>query len=73
MLKRRRFKQTSSLLERLVQNVEHSKTQLATLPPGPERDHVVRRIRQNETAANIDQWLKSPGLRPPQEVRSLSK
>ena len=73
MLKRRRFKQTQSLLERLVQDVEHLKTQLAMLPPGPERDHIVKRIRQNETAANIDQWLKSPGLQPPQEVGILSK
>jgi hypothetical protein len=73
MLKRRRFKQTLSLSERLVQDVEHLKTQLATLPPGPERDHLVKRIRQNEIAANIDQWLKSPGLQPPQAVGNLGK
>ena len=73
MLKRRRFKQTQSLSERLVQNVEHLKAQLATLPPGLERDHIIRRIRQNEAAANIDQWLKSPGLQPPQEVQNLGK
>ena len=73
MLKRRRFRQTQSLLERLVQDVEHLKTQLAMLPPGPERDHIAKRIRQNETAANNDQWLKSPGLQPPQEVGNLEK
>jgi hypothetical protein len=73
MLKRRRFKQTQSLSERLVQDVEHLKTQLATLPPGPERDHIIKRIRQNEAAANIDQWLSSPGLQPPDEVRNLAK
>jgi hypothetical protein len=73
MLKRRRFKQTLSLSARLVQDVEHLKAQLAMTPPGPERDHLVKRIRQNETAAHIDQWLTSPGLQPPQEVKSLGK
>jgi hypothetical protein len=73
MLKRRRFKQTQSLSERLIQDVEHLKAQLATLPPGPERDHVARRIRQNEAAVNIDKWLTSPGLQPPQEVQNLGK
>jgi hypothetical protein len=42
MLKRRRFKQTSSLSERLVQNVERLEAQLATLPTGPEQDRLVR-------------------------------
>lgn len=42
MIKRRRFKQTASLSERLVRNVEQLKAQLATLPPGPERDRLVR-------------------------------
>ena len=73
MIKRRRFKQTASLSERLVRNVEQLEAQLATLPPGPERDRLVRQIRQNEIAANIDQWLKSTGLQPPQEVRRLDR
>ena len=73
MLKRRRFKQTLSLSERLVQNVEHLKMQLAMLPPGPERDHFMKRIRQNETAANIDQWLRSPGLQPPRAAENPGK
>lgn len=73
MLRRRRFKQTLTLSERLVQDVEHLKTRLATLPPGPERDQLLKRIRQNETAANIDQWLTSPGLQPPQAIRNLGE
>jgi hypothetical protein len=73
MFKRRRFKQTLSLSERLVQDSEHLKAQLATLSPGPERDRLVKRIRQNETAANIEQWLKSPGLQPPQELGELGR
>jgi hypothetical protein len=73
MFKRRRFKQNLSLSERLMQDVERLRLQLAMLPPGPERDHLAKQIRQNETAANIDQWLTSPGLQPPQEVRNLGE
>jgi hypothetical protein len=73
MLKRRRFKQTSSFSERLMQNVVHLEAPLATLPPRPERELVISRIRQNETAAHINEWLKSPVLHPPQEASSLGK
>ena len=69
MITRRRFKQTLSLSARLVQDVEHLKTRLATLPPGPERDQILKRIRQNAAAANIDRWLTSPGLQPLQELK----
>src|SRR3954451_21107140 len=75
MFKRRRFKQNLSLSERLMQDVERLRLQLAMLPPGPgpARDHLAKQIRQNETAANIDQWLTSPGLQPPQELRTLGE
>lgn len=64
-MKRRRFKQTSSLAERLTENIESLKSHLATVPHGPEREQIVRRIRQNETASHVEDWLKSPGLQPP--------
>jgi hypothetical protein len=56
-----------------MQDVERLRVQLAMLPPGPERDHLAKQIRQNETAANIDQWLASPGLQPPQEVGNVEQ
>lgn len=68
MIKRRRFKQTLSLSERLVQDAEKLKARLPTLQPGPERDLLLKQIRQNEIAGNIDQWLTSPGLQSPQEI-----
>jgi hypothetical protein len=64
-MQRRRFKQTSSLTERLVEDTSHLQEKLASLPPGPERDAVVKRIRQNETASHLTEWLRSPGLRAP--------
>lgn len=73
MLKRRRFKQTLNLSERLIEDIELLKAQVAKLAPGPERDQVIRRIRQNETASHIDEWLRSPGLQPPTGLSSSAK
>ena len=69
---RRRFKQTTSLIERLMENVEQLRQLLAELPPGPERDNVAKRIRQNETASQIENWLRSPGLKAPEGLSKLS-
>lgn len=34
-------------------------------PPGIARDLLIRKARRAETAAHMQDWLKSPGLRPP--------
>lgn len=63
---RRRFKQTLSLRDRLVAHAKSARDQARRLPPGKERESLLRSARQSETAANIDEWLSSPGLRAPQ-------
>jgi hypothetical protein len=50
MLRRRRFKQTQSLSERLIEDAEQLKLQLATLPPGPERDTEADSSERNSLA-----------------------
>jgi hypothetical protein len=35
------------------------------LPHGPVRDAALRRARQAETGSHMSEWLRSPGLRPP--------
>jgi hypothetical protein len=65
MQKRRGFKHTSSLTEQLADDTAQLREQAKLLPPGLTRDHVIRRIRQNETAADLCLWLNSPGLQPP--------
>ena len=65
MPKRRRFIQTSTLEERLAEDTERLQQQAKMLEPGPVRDDVLRKIRQNETAAHVSAWLNSPGLQPP--------
>ncbi|MDE2241150.1 MAG: hypothetical protein KGK01_01550 [Bradyrhizobium sp.] len=65
MLKRRRFKQTSSLEDRLLKDTEQLQEKAKGLPPGPARDELVRKIRRNQTASHLSEWLRSPGLQPP--------
>jgi hypothetical protein len=40
--------------------------QVAKLKNGPQRDALVRKIRQLDTALHVSEWLSSPGLRPPE-------
>jgi hypothetical protein len=65
MKSRRRFKQNLSLQDRLAAWSKEVRDQAAQLPPGPERDAMLKRASQAETAAHLDDWANSPGLRPP--------
>ena len=65
MQQRRRFKQTVSFEDRLAQEAERAKAAAEILPDGAERDLLLKRARQAEAAAHINEWLSSPGLRPP--------
>jgi hypothetical protein len=46
--------------------------QAARLPPCPEKEAVLKKIRQLETAShmNMNEWLTSPGLQPPHFYRT---
>ena len=65
MQRRRREKQTTSLKDRLASFAKELKTKATELRPGPERDALLKRARQADTASHIDEWANSPGLRPP--------
>ena len=62
---RRRVKQTLSLDQRLTDQAERLKKEARGTPPGIERERLLRRARHAETAAHMEQWLTSPGLRAP--------
>jgi hypothetical protein len=47
------------------QQSEDAKTEADKLPHGKERAALVKKARQLETASRMDQWLSSPGLKPP--------
>ncbi|QOZ70772.1 hypothetical protein [Bradyrhizobium arachidis] len=65
MQKRRRFKQTKTLGQRLAEEVTRLRDQARALPPGRSREMLLRKARQDETAIQIESWLRSPGLRAP--------
>jgi hypothetical protein len=45
---------------------EAAKCEADKLPHGRERDALVREARQLQTASQINQWLSSPELKPPE-------
>jgi hypothetical protein len=65
MQKRRRFKQIDPLDKQLRQYATRLRDEARALPPGLDRERLLRLAEQAETASRIDQWLASPGLRPP--------
>lgn len=65
MKRRRRFKQTTSLKERLMAFAEEVREQASSLPPGPKREDLLKRASQADTAAHIDEWVNSSGLQAP--------
>jgi hypothetical protein len=65
MEKRRRFKQTLALEERLAEAANRLRDQAKTLPPSAEREALMRKARHTETASHMTEWLTSPGLQPP--------
>jgi hypothetical protein len=64
-MQRRRFKNILSLPDRLTYEAERLRAEAEQLPPGIAQDTLLKKARQAETAAHIDDWLKSPGLQPP--------
>jgi hypothetical protein len=65
-MKRRRIKQTLSLEERLAVQARRLREEAQKAFPGSERETLLRRARQAETGSHISEWLRSPGLKPPQ-------
>ena len=65
MAERRRFRQTQSLAERMKEEAKRLREQARLLAPGIVREDLLRKARQAETAAQMDDWLRSPGLQAP--------
>jgi hypothetical protein len=65
-MQRRRFKQSESLEARLAEEAERLRERAKHLPPGSEREILLRKARQAEIGSHMSEWLRSPGLRPPE-------
>ncbi|HEV7217862.1 MAG TPA: hypothetical protein VGN39_03225 [Terriglobales bacterium] len=64
-MQRRRFKNMLTFPERLDQEAKRLRIEAEKLPHGSERDQLLRKARQAETAFHVNNWLSSPGLQPP--------
>jgi hypothetical protein len=62
VIKRNRTKHEKSFKERLAEESAHYSDLANKTPHGPQRDLYLRRAQQAETAAHVDEWLRSPGL-----------
>jgi hypothetical protein len=65
MQKRRRFTQTEPLEKRLADEVSRLRKEARGTPPGIERERLIRKARQAETASHIQEWLTSRELQTP--------
>lgn len=66
MQQRRRCEQDKTLSERLNEEAKRARAEAEQLPPGKEREGLLKEARQADTAAHINDWANSPGLRPPE-------
>jgi hypothetical protein len=64
-MSRRRFKQTQTFEQRLAEEAAQFRKAAEQAEPGMARDLLLKRARQAETASRMNEWLTSPGLRPP--------
>ena len=67
MFTRRRFKHAKSLRERLLEEAQSLRDAAKLLPDGPVRDATLRKARESEATAHMDDWLNSPGLQSPKK------
>ena len=61
---KRRFKQSQSLQDRLAAFAQGARDEAEKLPPGIERNNMLRKASQADTAAHLDDWANSPELPP---------
>jgi hypothetical protein len=59
---RRRVKQTASLDARIARLAKKVKQRAKTMPPGEEREEMMRKAEDTELALRMTQWISSPGL-----------
>jgi hypothetical protein len=56
---------TKTVEQKWHEQSEAAKQEAARLPDGRLKDQLLLEARQLQTASQINQWLSSPGLRPP--------
>lgn len=63
--KRNRRKNVTTTSERLLESAAQARAEARNLPPGRAQRELLRRAREAETTAHLNDWLTSPGLQSP--------
>jgi hypothetical protein len=56
---RRRLKQQLSLQDRLSSFAKTAREVAALLPPGAEKNELLRKAREADTTAHLNEWIES--------------
>lgn len=64
-MKHRRRSAPHTFEDQIEAEKSRLEAQAASLLPGPQKDELLKKIRQLETAAHMNEWLSSPGLQAP--------
>ena len=64
-MQQRPYKQAKLLDLRLTHESQRLRKEARGTPPGIERERLLRRARQSETAAQTQEWFKPSGLKSP--------
>jgi len=64
-MQRRRFGHTLTSPEHPDDEAERLRAEADKVPPGIEREELLRKARRAETASHVNEWLCSPGFQPP--------
>jgi hypothetical protein len=59
------FKSPRTFEDQITSEKAKLSEQAEELPHGPEKDRLLRKIRQLNTASHLSEWLSSPGLASP--------
>ena len=65
MKNRRRLTQSIPLKDRLSAFVRAMRERAELVPPGPERDELLKKAQKAEAAVEMDGWTNSSGLQSP--------
>jgi hypothetical protein len=60
--KRNRTKHDQSLQQRLLKWAENARDRARRMPPGKDREMLLRRAKQSEVTSSLTEWLTAPGI-----------
>lgn len=55
-----------ALEDEFIRDEQRCRTEAEKLPPGNERNALLKRARPADTAVQLGDWVDSPGLKPPE-------